>query len=99
MNGCHSRSRSRVRFPQRCVLKYEGFSGRFEKMSSSLFRNSGERPDNAQAAPKQQAERWRLAVKLVQQMREAGYRCELSQPAQRLSLRKKIGLPPVESPV
>jgi hypothetical protein len=46
-------------------------------MSPTLFRNSGERPDNAQAALKQQADRWKLAVKLVLQMREAGYSCEL----------------------
>jgi hypothetical protein len=49
-------------------------------MPSSLFSDPGVKPDDSQAAPKPQFDRRRIALKLIQQMREAGYNCELVDP-------------------
>jgi len=47
-------------------------------MPSSNVRDPAKPDDNPQARQKQEFDRWRTAIELVQRMREAGLSCELS---------------------
>jgi hypothetical protein len=47
-------------------------------MPSAFIRHLAKSKDNSQTEPTQEFNRWRIAIELIQRMREAGIHCELS---------------------